>query len=110
MVGGYSRELGRADRLNSTEILSIETMTWSDGPDYPYQVYGNKGVTSDQNDYLGYIVGGAGNPNGGYRYQNEIMGLQKSNGRLEWVSVGDMTSPRAYHSAIRVSVSLIPSC
>ena len=113
MVGGYCRDdsntIPNCDRrrLSSTEILNLSDMTWSPGPDFPYDIYLNKGVTSIQGDILGYSVGGTARRG---RYQKEIMGLKKSNGHLEWVSVGNMTEGRYSHSAVKAPRSLTPSC
>ena len=93
--------------MNATEILSLSDMTWSHGPDFPYDIYFNRGVTSNQDDILGYSVGGSARRG---KYQKEIMGLKKSNGRLEWVSVGNMTEGRYSASAIKAPRSLTPSC
>ena len=96
-------------KLKSTEILNIAAMTWSQGPDFPYDVYYNKGVTSIQDEFLGYSIGGYGRRSGSY-IQKEIMGLKKTNGRLEWVSAGNMTEGRYDHSAIKAPRSLTPFC
>jgi len=95
--------------MNSTEILSIANMTWSTGPDFPYEIYNNQGVTGLQDGYLGYNIGGYGTQTG-WGSQKEIMGLQKSNGRFQWVSVGSMSEPRYSHAAIRAPRSLTPWC
>ena len=89
-------------KLKSTEILSIATMTWSHGPDYPYDIYLPRGVTSIQDEFLGYSVGGYGH--------QDIMGLKKTNGRLEWVSAGTLTEYRAHFSAVKAPRSLTPFC
>ena len=116
VVGGYCRDYNGNDipncdkgRINSTEILSLADMTWSHGPDFPYEVYNNKGVTSIQDEFLGYSIGGFGRRSGSY-YQKEIMGLKKTNGRLEWVSAGSMTEGRYSMSAIKAPRSLTPFC
>ena len=109
VVGGYCRDYNGNDipncdkgRINSTEILSLADMTWSHGPDFPYEIHHNKGVTSIQDEFLGYSVGGYGH--------QDIMGLKKTNGRLEWVSAGSMTQGRNSMSAIKAPRSLTPFC
>ena len=115
VVGGscrdYSGTIPNCDsnRINSTEILSLSDMTWSYGPDFPYEIRENKGVTSIQDEFLGYSVGGYGTRSG-YGRQKEIMGLKKTNGSLEWVSAGNMNEGRSSHSAIKAPRSLTPSC
>ena len=97
--------------LNSSEVLSLSDMTWSNGPDLLYTCEGNQGVSSIQDDYLGYSIGGEGRSVDGRfwdRYQ-EIWGLKKSNGTLKWIFVTNMTIKRSYHSAVKVPVSMIPS-
>ena len=99
----------------STEILSLADMSWSDGPEYPYHVTHSKGVTSDQEKYLGYCTGGLENAYGNaeqnnFGENNDIIGLEKSNGRLRWVFVGNMTTPRFLHAAVKAPMSLFPSC
>ena len=94
---------------NSTEILSLADMTWSYGPDFPYEIYNNKGVTSIQDEFLGYSIGGF-NVKNEPSYQKEIMGLKKTNGRLEWVSAGSMTEGRYSVSALKAPRSLTPLC
>ena len=91
-------------KLKSTEILSIATMTWSRGPDFPYVISMSKGVTSIQDGFLGYSVGGYGEG------RNKIVALKKTNGRLEWVSAGTMTENRSHHSAVKAPRSLTPFC
>ena len=97
--------------LNSSEVLSLVDMTWSNGPDLPYTSVGNQGVPSIQDDYLGYSIGGEGRTVDGRwwdRYQ-EVWGLKKSDGILEWDFVTNMTIKRSYHSAVKVPISMIPS-
>ena len=121
VVGGGCQDMTGNDSdcqngtRKSTEILSIANMTWSDGPEFPYHITQNKGVTSVQDDYLGYSIGGLENGYGNTENQNfgekkEIMGLEKSNGRLKWVSVGNITTPRFSHAAVKAPMSLLSSC
>ena len=70
--------------MKSTEVLNVNDLTWSDGPDLPIGMYSNAGVESNDNQYLGFSVGGfsdAGtqeeDPN-----MNTIYGLQKSGENL----------------------------
>ena len=85
-------------------------MTWSHGPDFPYETYNNEGVATIQDEFLGYIVGGFKSHKGGGEGLKEIMGLKKTNGRLEWVSAGNMTEGRYSMSAIKAPRSLTPFC
>ena len=116
VVGGYCRDYSNTipncdkNKMNSTEILSLADMTWSHGPDFPFELYNNKGVTGLEDEgYLGYSIGGYGTRTG-WGSQNEIMGLQKSNGRFQWVTAGSMSEPRYSHTAIKTPRSLTPSC
>ena len=84
-------------------------MTWSTGPDLPYGTEMSRGVTGLEDGYLGYNIGGFGTRNG-RESQKEIIGLQKSNGRYQWVSVGSMSEPRYSHAAIKAPRSLTPWC
>ena len=119
VVGGSCQDMTGNDSdcrngtRKSTEILSLANMTWSDGPEFPYHITQSKGVTSVQDDYLGYSIGGLENGYGNaenYGEKKEIMGLEKSDGRLRWVFVGNMTTPRFLHAAVKAPMSLFPSC
>ena len=72
------------------------------------KIYENN-CSGNQDEFLGYSIGGFGRRSGSY-YQTEIMGLKKTNGRLEWVSAGSMTEGRYSMSAIKAPRSLTPFC
>jgi len=91
--------------MKSTEVLNVNDLTWSDGPDLPIGIYGNAGVESNDNQYLGFSVGGY---NSGYK--NTIYGLQKSGDNLKWVTFQSMNEPRYYASAVNVPTTLLTFC
>ena len=98
--------------MRSTEVLNVNDLTWSDGPDLPIGIYGNARVESNDNQYLGFSVGGfsdAGtqeeDPN-----MNTIYGLQKSGGDQKWVEFKSMDEPRNYASVVNVPSSLLTFC
>ena len=96
--------------LKSTEILNLATMTWSDGPEFPYNITQNDGATSIKNSYLGYSIGGSAEKDGRSFISKEIMGLITFNGSLSWVRVENMIRPRLDHTAVKVPLSIIPEC
>ena len=96
---------GGTGAMKSTEVLDVNDLTWSDGPDLPIGIYGNAGVESNDNQYLGFSVGGY---NGGCK--NTIYGLQKSGDNLKWVTFQSMNEPRHYASAVNVPSSLLSFC
>ena len=117
VVGGYcwtgdsdDSDCPIGKTLKSIEILNLATMTWSDGPDFPYNIAHNDGATSIQDGYLGYSIGGLGEMDGRTFMSKGIMGLESSNGSLRWVPVGNMIRPRLDHTAVKVSLSIIPEC
>ena len=98
IVGGYS------GRISSTEILDVKTMTWSNGPNLPISVYGNRGVESVTDSYLGFSTGGTGP-------QNKIYGLKRTTGNTySWVQVQSMATGRYYHSVVNAPTTLLPNC
>ena len=96
----------------STEVLNVNDLTWSDGPDLPIGMYGNAGVESNDNQYLGFSVGGSID-NGAQEEdpsKNTIYGLQKSGGDQKWVEFKSMDEPRNYASVVNVPSSLLTFC
>ena len=91
--------------MRSTEVLNVNDLTWSDGPDLPIGMYGNAGVESNDNQYLGFSVGGY---NSGYK--NTIYGLQKSGENQKWVAFKSMNEARRYASVVNVPSSLLSFC
>ena len=92
--------------MRSTEVLNVNELTWSDGPDLPIGMYGNAGVESDNNQYLGFSVGGRNNDG----YKNTIYGLQKSGGTQKWVAFKSMNEARYFASVVNVPSSLLTFC
>ena len=97
----------RGDRLSSTEVLDVNTMTWGIGQPLPRPDAGNRGMQSGSDTYLGFSTGGNGNG----RRHSKIYGLiaTDENG-LEWEEVHSMTTARSYHSAVNAPKSLLPNC
>ena len=91
--------------MRSTEVLNVNDLTWSDGPDLPIEVYGNAGVESNDNQYLGFSVGGGNNG-----YKDTIYGLQKSGQNQKWVAFQSMNEAREYASVVNVPSSLLTFC
>ena len=105
-MGGYGSR-----RLSSTEILDVNSMTWTTGPSLPTSVEGNRGVQSEVGPYLGFSTGGYGNGIWIYQRQNTIHGLKKTNGNsFKWEEVHGMTTGRNHHSVVNVPTSLLPNC
>ena len=102
VVGGE----GSSGYLSSTEILDVKTMTWSNGPNLPTSVTGNRGVESVTDTYLGFSTGGY------YRtVYNNIYGLKKTSGNTyRWVQVQSMATGRYYHSVVNAPTTLLPNC
>ena len=96
---------GNPGPMSSTKVLNVNDLTWSDGPDLPIGIYGNAGVESNDNQYLGFSVGGY---NSGSK--NTIYGLQKSGDNLKWVTFQSMNEPRYYTSAVNVPSTLLSFC
>ena len=94
--------------LSSTEILDVKTMTWSNGPNLPTSVTGNRGVESVTDTYLGFSTGGTSR---GWNAQNNIYGLKKTSGNTyRWVQVQSMATGRYYHSVVNAPTTLLPNC
>ena len=91
--------------MKSTEVLNVNDLTWSDGPDLPMGITGNAGAESNDNQYLGFSVGGY---NSGYK--NTIYGLQKSGEIQKWVAFKSMNEPRDHASVANVPSSLLTFC
>ena len=96
----------------STEILDVNSMTWTTGPALPIKVSGNKGVQSEVGPYLGFSTGG-------YSYSqflNKIYGLKKTNGNsFEWQEVEmsrrhGMRTARTSHSVVNAPKRLLSNC
>ena len=97
---------GSPGYMRSTEVLNVNDLTWSDGPDLPIGMYGNAGVESNDNQYLGFSVGGE---NSGV-YKNTIYGLQKSSQNQKWVAFKSMNEARDSTSVVNVPSSLLTFC
>ena len=99
---------GSSRWLSSTEILDVKTMTWSNGPNLPISVTGNRGVESFTDTYLGFSAGGS--DGGSYAYNN-VYGLKKTSGNTyRWVQVQSMATGREYHSVVNAPTTLLPNC
>ena len=93
--------------LSSTEILDVNSMTWTTGPALPISVYGNKGVQSEGNTYLGFTTGGTT----GGQNQRKIYGLINTNeDSFRWEGVHSMKTARFQHSVVNAPKSLLPNC
>ena len=109
VMGGYYTRFFSYIALSSTEILDVNSMTWTTGPALPISVYGNKGVQSEVGPYLGFSTGGRNNRNN--PCQNKIYGLKKTNGNsFKWEEVHGMTTARYHHSVVNAPKSLLPNC
>ena len=96
----------------STEVLNVNDLTWSDGPNLPIGMYENAGVESNDNQYLGFSVGGSID-NGAQEEdpsKNTIYGLQKSSQNQKWVAFKSMNVPRRGASVTNVPTSLLTFC
>ena len=94
--------------MRSTEVLNVNDLTWSDGPDLPIGMYSNAGVESNDNQYLGFSVGGYNVLARGYK--NTIYGLQKSSQNQKWVAFEYMNAARKYASVVNVPSCLLTFC
>ena len=92
--------------MKSTEVLNVNDLTWSDGPDLPIGIADNACVESNDNQYLGFSVGGWNS--GGYK--NTIYGLQKSSQHQKWVAFKSMNEARYFASVVNVPSSLLTFC
>ena len=111
VFGGESGSL-KSITMKSTEVLNVNDLTWSDGPDLPIGMYSNAGVESKDNQYLGFSVGGSAavKTQGENSSKNTIYGLQKSGGNQKWVEFKSMDEPRNYASVVNVPSSLLTFC
>ena len=91
----------------STEVLNVNDLTWSDGPDLPIGMSSNAGVESNDNQYLGFSVGG---DNSRKHLFGKIYGLQKSGENLKWVPYKSMNERRNFASVTNVPSSLLTFC
>ena len=92
--------------MRSTEVLNVNDLTWSNGPDLPIGMYGNAGVESDNNQYLGFSVGGYSS----YDYRSTIYVLQKSGGIPKWVAFKFLNEAREFPSVVDIPSSLLNFC
>ena len=102
VVGGWA-----GTRLSSTEVLNINSLTWTDGPDLPNALYGNSVVESVEIEYLGFSMGGS------LQHEtptNDIFGLRESSSSSIWEKIGTMNLPREKFAAVNAPKSLVPSC
>merc|ERR1711872_772123 len=102
VFGGESTSI-KSITMKSTEVLNVNDLTWSDGPNLPIGMYENAGVESNNNQYLGFHVSGSCY-NG---CKDTIHGLQKSGEKLKWVQYKSMNEPRNHASVINVPSSLL---
>ena len=95
--------------LSSTEILDVNTMTWSIGPPLPVSVNAIRGVESVSGTYLGFATGGYLAHQS--REQSKIYGIKKTNEKVyTWEEVHGMTTGRYVHSVVNAPNSLLPNC
>ena len=98
--------------MKSTEVLNVNDLTWSDGPNLPIGMYENAGVESNDNQYLGFSIGGptAAGTQEEDPSKNTIYGLQKSGENQKWVAFKSMNETRGYASVVNVPSSLLTFC
>ena len=111
VFGGESTSI-KSITMKSTEVLNVNDLTWSDGPNLPIGMYENAGVESNDNQYLGFSVGGstADGTQEEYQFKNIIYGLQKSGDNQKWVAFKSMNEPRKHASVVNVPSSLLTFC
>ena len=106
VFGGESTSI-KSITMKSTEVLNVNDLTWSDGPDLPIGMSSNAGVESNDNQYLGFSVGG---DNSRKHLFGKIYGLQKSGENLKWVPYKSMNERRNFASVTNVPSSLLTFC
>ena len=98
---------GEPGLKQSTEVLNVNDLTWSDGPDLPFGMMSNAGVESNDNQYLGFSVGGWSSSS---ISKNTIYGLKNSGESQKWVALKPMNEPRRDASVTNVPSSLLTFC
>ena len=109
VIGGYNNLPPNIGPLSTTEILNVETLTWSNGPSLPSPMTDFGAVESFEVPYLGFVIGGTTNSN-----YAPILGLQKINGdigeTLQWDFVRSTDNGRYGHTVVNAPLSMLPSC
>ena len=105
VFGGESTSI-KSITMKSTEVLNVNDLTWSDGPNLPIGMYENAGVESNDNQYLGFSVGGGRSTD----QNNTIYGLQKLSQNQKWVAFQSMNEARNHASVVNVPSSLFTFC
>ena len=89
--------------LKSTEILKIEDLEWTNGPDLKEGVISNGVVKSNGKDFIAYSIAGI---IGEQTCSYDTYGLRSD--RNEWELIDFMNEPRCLGSALNVPLNLIP--
>ena len=90
VMGGYF--------LDSTETLDVANKKWILGPKLKVPLMDSAAVSSNSNDYVGYLVGGYTDD---FATTSRIWGLQRS--RMEWIEMSNnLKIPRFLHSVVNV--------
>merc|ERR1719278_2383360 len=97
---------GRDDqrnRLSSTEKWTLEEHSWQPSANLPEAISWSSAVSSNKDEYIGYMVGGEYN---GYQYLPNIYGLTRR--QMEWIKLNKtLKIGRRGHSLLNIPANQI---
>ena len=95
MIGGA----GEDERLKSVEKLKIdENMMWESTTDLPENLDESAAVTSNSNDFIGYVAGGWAKSG----WTDKVWGLRRAD--LKWVEMPNrLRKSRRLHTMVNVA-------
>ena len=102
IAGGHALEGLARKRLNSTEKWTLEENSWKPSADLPEAIFYSSAVSSNTDQFLGYMAGGAE----GVR---NIYGLRRR--QMEWIKLNKTIKTGRYaHSLLNIPANQILGC
>ena len=103
IAGGYD---GPRNELRSTEKWTFEENSWKPSANLPEAISWSSAVSSNKDEYIGYMAGGIGN---GFRNLPNIYGLTRR--QMEWIKLNKtMKIGRSGHSLLNIPTNQVMGC
>ena len=103
-MGGYYYPGGG---LDTTEKWTIGTNAWEASSVLPEKISASAAVSSNSQEYVGYMAGGSTNTEG---YTNKVYALRRRDEQWIKLESKSLQQRRAYHSLVNLGPYEVPGC
>ena len=107
VMGGWTE---RFERSNSTEKWIFGTDSWQPSTNLPIDLSGSSAVSSNSNEYIGYMAGGkTSKGDNGKEETTKVWGLSREDNT--WVEMNvTMQMARYEHTLLKIPVDKVLEC